>query len=112
MKKTIIAGIAGAAIAGGALGFAAPALADTPCSYLNTQDPVDSNEAIARSGICGVPDIVDSIANAGANLSNNFSPSNAAKNVQDNFNAGDAAANLQHSLTKGVGSGDAAASAP
>ena len=33
MKKTIIAGIAGAAIAGGALGFAAPALGD-PCLQL------------------------------------------------------------------------------
>ncbi len=38
MKKTIIAGIAGAAIAGGALGFAAPSSA-TPCAYFPTNVP-------------------------------------------------------------------------
>src|SRR5690242_11990106 len=99
MKKTIIAGIAGAAIAGGALGFAAPASA-TPCSYLHP------NVSISAQGICGLPDLSQSMLNAAQNLQDNFSASNAAKNVQDNFNAGDAAANLQHNLTHGVGTQD------
>jgi hypothetical protein len=105
MKKTIVAGVAGAAIAGGALGFAAPAFADTPtCSY--NQPSQASNVVIAAQGICGLPDLSQSMLNAGANLANNFSPSKAAQNVSDNFNAGDAAANLQHNLTHGVGTED------
>ena len=105
MKKTIIAGIAGAAIAGGALGFAAPAFADTPtCSY--NQPSQAGNVIIAAQGICGMPDLSQSMLNAGANLANNFSPSKAAQNVSDNFNSGDAAANLQHNLTHGVGTED------
>lgn len=105
MKKTIIAGIAGAAMAG-ALGFAAPAVADdTPtCSY--NQPSQAGNVIIAAQGICGVPDLSRSMLNAAENLQNNFSPSKAAQNVQDNFNAGDAAGNLQHNLTHGVGTED------
>ena len=105
MKKIIIAGIAGAAITGGALGFAAPALADTPtCSY--NQPSQAGNVIVAAQGICGVPDLSRSMQNAGVNLQNNFSPSKAAQNVQDNFNAGAAADNLQHNLTHGVGTED------
>ena len=107
MKKTIIAGIAAAGIAGGALGFAAPAFADpaTPtCSYNQTSQ--NSNVVIAAQGICGIPDLGQSMLNAGANLANNFSPSKAAENVGANFNAGSAAANLQHNLTHGVGTDD------
>ncbi len=100
MKKTILAGIAGAAIAG-AIGFAAPAAQAAPCSYFG-----DNPGTEAYNGICGAPDLADSILNAGTNLQNNFSPSNAATNVQDNFNAGDAASNLQHNLTHGVGTDD------
>jgi hypothetical protein len=113
MKKTIVAGLAGAAIAGGALGFAAPAVADTPsCTYFNPN--ADNNGA----GICGLPDLAGTFGNirtnlannfspsaAVGNLQNNFSPSKAAQNVQNNFNPTTAANNLNTSLTKGVGSG-------
>jgi len=98
MKKTIIVGIAGAAIAGGALGFAAPASAT--CSYF------DPEVSISAQGICGIPDLSQSMVNAAQNLQDNFSTGNAAQNVQDNFNAGQAAANLQHNLTHGVGTQD------
>jgi hypothetical protein len=100
MKKTILAGIAGAAIAG-AIGFAAPAAQAAPCSYFG-----DNPGTEAYNGICGVPDLTNSILNAGANLQNNFSPSKAGQNLQSNFNAGAAAGNLQHALTHGVGSQD------
>jgi hypothetical protein len=82
MKKTvtIIAGIAGAAVAAG-IGMAAPAQAG-PCSYFNGGTPDKS--------ICGVPNINDSIANARKNLQNNFNPQTALNN-------------LQHAITHGVG---------
>lgn len=111
MKKTIIAGIAGAAIAGGALGFAAPASATPACSYFNP------NVSISAQGICGVPDLAGTFTNIQQNLANNFSPSVAAGNLQKNFNPTTAAANasknfdpataannLNTSITKGVGS--------
>ena len=100
MKKTILAGIAGAAIAG-AIGFAAPAAQAAPCSYFgNNPGTADYN------GICGVPNLANSILNAGTNLQKNFSPSQAGQNLQGNLNAGTAASNLQHNLTHGVGSVD------
>ena len=96
MKKTIIAGIAGAAIAGGALGFAAPAVA-TPCTYFS---PTAADNG---QGICGLPNVAGTFGNIQQNLTNNFSPTNAAKNVGDNFNPTTASKNLQQSITKGVG---------
>jgi hypothetical protein len=106
MKKTILAGIAGAAIAG-AIGFAAPAAQAapaTPCSYFG-----DDSSSEGYNGICGAPDLANSILNAGTNLQSNFDPSLAGKNLQKNFNAADAASNLQHALTNGVGTNDPAA---
>ena len=70
MKKTIIAGIAGAAVAAG-LGFAAPAQAG-PCSYFNGVD----------KSICGVPNVNQSIQNARKNLQDNFSPQKALDNLR------------------------------
>ena len=58
MKKTILAGIAGAAIAG-AIGFAAPAAQAAPCSYFG-----DDQRSPAYNGICGAPDLADSISDA------------------------------------------------
>jgi hypothetical protein len=98
MKKTILAGIAGAAIAG-AIGFAAPSQA-APCSYFGDDPKAD------YSGICGAPDLADSILNAGTNLQTNFSPTEAGKNLQKNLDSGSAASNLQHNLTNGVGTDD------
>jgi hypothetical protein len=100
MKKTILAGIAGAAIAG-AIGFAAPAAQAAPCSYFG-----DDPSSEGYNGICGAPDLANSILNAGTNLQSNFSPTLAGQNLQDNFNTGTAASNLQHALTNGVGSKD------
>lgn len=115
MKKTIIAGIAGATIAGGALGFAAPAFAEPNCTFFNPDQSGDV--AISAQGVCGVPDLVGTFSNLQENLTNDFSPSvaagnlqdnfstsNAAKNLQDNFDPAKAAENLNNSITKGVGS--------
>jgi hypothetical protein len=98
MKKTILAGIVGAAIAG-AIGFAAPAAQATPCSYFG-DNPAE------QTGICGAPDLSQSMQNAVGNLKNNFSPSNAAANASANFSPSTAAGNLEHNLTHGVGSED------
>jgi hypothetical protein len=87
MKKTILAGIAGAAIAG-AIGFAAPAAQAAPCSYFGNNPGTE-----AYNGICGTPDLADSILHAGTNLQKNFNPSTAATN-------------LQQALTHGVGTDD------
>jgi hypothetical protein len=100
MKKTILAGIAGAAIAG-AIGFAAPAVADkNACAYFpGTPQGTDG-------GICGIPDLATTAAQSIANLHDNLNLGNAASNLQSNFDAGAAAGNLQHALTHGVGSED------
>jgi hypothetical protein len=102
MKKTILAGIAGAAIAG-AIGFAAPAVADTAaCAYFPKPSQVDE----ATGGICGIPDLATTAAQSIANLHDNLDLGQAGQNLQSNFNAGAAAGNLQHALTHGVGSQD------
>lgn len=98
MKKTILASIAGAAIAG-AFGIGAPAAQAAPCSYFG-DDPA------TQSGICGAPDLSQSMQNAASNLKTNFSPSKAAGNLADNLNPSTAAGNLEHNLTHGVGSED------
>src|SRR5690349_3345438 len=101
MKKTILAGIAGAAIAG-AIGFAAPAVADpAPCAYFP-----DASHQDGSSGICGIPDLATTAAQSIANLHDNLNLGNAASNLQSNFDAGAATGNLQHALTHGVGSYD------
>lgn len=100
MKKTVLAAIAGAAIAGG-IGFAAPAQADTPCAYFPKSGV---NEA--TGGICGIPDLATTAAQSIANLHDNLDLGQAGQNLQDNFNTGTAAGNLQHALTHGVGSQD------
>ena len=100
MKKTILAGIAGAAIAG-AIGFAAPAQATTPCAYFPNSG-VDE----ATGGICGVPDLATTAAQSIANLHDNLDLGQAGQNLQSNFDAGSAAGNLQHNLTHGVGPED------
>jgi hypothetical protein len=96
MKKTIIAGVAGAAIAG-AISLGAATAQAAPCSYFGS-DP--------DNGICGAPSIAGSILNAGQNMKNNFSASQAAANAKNNFSPSNAASNLQHALTHGVGSED------
>ncbi len=102
MKKTILAGIAGAAIAG-AIGFAAPAAQATPCAYFPT--PSTQNPA-TDGGICGIPDLATTAAQSIANLHDNLSVGNAASALAGNLDAGSAAANLQHALTHGVGTQD------
>jgi hypothetical protein len=100
MKKTILAGIAGAAIAG-AIGFAAPAQATTPCAYFPNSG-VDE----ATGGICGIPDLTTTAAQSIANLHDNLNLGQAGQNLQGNLDAGTAASNLQHALTHGVGTDD------
>jgi hypothetical protein len=101
MKKTILAGIAGAAIAG-AIGFAAPAVAyPAPCAYFP-----DGNHQDGSRGVCGIPDLATTAAQSIANLHDNLNLGQAGQNLQDNFNVGDAASNLQHNLTHGVGTDD------
>jgi hypothetical protein len=80
MKRAVIAAVAGLGVAAG-IGLAAPAQA-APCSYFGDKP---------SSGICGVPGVSGTIANAQKNLQNNFSVSNALKN-------------LGFALTHGVGS--------
>jgi hypothetical protein len=98
MKKIIVAGFAGAAIAAG-LGFAAPAQATC---VINSTNP-DANSP----GIC-VPNLQDSVQQSLANLKKNLSPAQAAQNLKDNTDPGTALGNLQHALTHGVGSDDPA----
>jgi hypothetical protein len=98
MKKTILAGIAGAAIAG-AIGFAAPAQA--ACSYFGNGPRTE-----AYNGICGVPDLATTASQSIANLHSNLDPGQAGTNLQNNFDAGSAAENLQHAVTHGVGEQD------
>jgi hypothetical protein len=100
MKKTILAGIAGAAIAG-AIGFAAPAQATTPCAYFPNSG-VDE----ATGGICGIPDLATTAAQSIENLHDNLDLGQAGQNLQGNLDAGTAAGNLQHNLTHGVGTDD------
>ena len=76
MKKTILAGIAGAAIAG-AIGFAAPAQA-TPCSYFS------SDRGWERT-FCGVPDAGMTVENARTNLQNNMNMQKGLDNLNKNL---------------------------
>jgi hypothetical protein len=92
MKKTIIAGIAGAAVAAG-LGFAAPAQA-APCSYFGSGSQYDKS-------ICGVPDLPTTVADARTNLRDNLSLQKGLENLQRNLDPGAAGDNLQKNL--GVG---------
>jgi hypothetical protein len=101
MKKTILAGIAGAAIAG-AIGFAAPAAQAAPCAYFPKPAAVDEG----TGGICGIPDLATTAAQSIANLHDNLNLGTAGQNLQGNLDAGTAAGNLQHNLTHGVGTDD------
>jgi len=76
MKKTILAGIAGAAIAG-AIGFAAPAQA-APCSYFS------SDRGWERT-FCGVPDAGMTVENARTNLQNNMNMQKGLDNLKKNL---------------------------
>jgi hypothetical protein len=76
MKKTILAGIAGAAIAG-AIGFAAPAQA-APCSYFS------SDRGWERT-FCGVPDAGITVDNARTNLQNNMNMQKGLDNLKKNL---------------------------
>jgi hypothetical protein len=76
MKKTILAGIAGAAIAG-AIGFAAPAQA-APCSYFS------SDRGWERT-FCGVPDAGMTVDNARTNLQNNMNMQKGLDNLKKNL---------------------------
>jgi hypothetical protein len=76
MKKTILAGIAGAAIAG-AIGFAAPAQA-APCSYFS------SDRGWERT-FCGVPDAGMTVENARTNLQNNMNMQKGLDNLNKNL---------------------------
>jgi hypothetical protein len=76
MKKTILAGIAGAAIAG-AIGFAAPAQA-APCSYFS------SDRGWERT-FCGVPDAGMTLDNARTNLQNNLNMQKGLDNLKKNL---------------------------
>jgi len=77
MKKTILAGIAGAAIAG-AIGFAAPAQA-APCSYFS------SGPAGWERTFCGVPDAGMTLDNARTNLQNNLNMQKGLDNLKKNL---------------------------
>lgn len=86
MKRTIIAGIAGAVVAAG-LGFAAPTQA-APCSYFGTD-----GSQYDRT-FCGVPDLANSMQNAQTNLRNNLNtlnPQNAMDQLRKNLSLGGAA---------------------
>jgi hypothetical protein len=98
MKKIIVTGFAGAAIAAG-LGFAAPAQATC---VINSTTPVANSP-----GICA-PDLQASVQQSLDNLKKNLSPAQAAQNLKDNTDPGTALGNLQHALTHGVGSDDPA----
>lgn len=98
MKKIIVAGFAGAALAAG-LGFAAPAQAT--CVINSTTPDTQS------PGIC-VPSLQDSVQQSLANLKKNLSPAQAAQNLKTNTDPGTALGNLQHALTHGVGAADGA----
>jgi hypothetical protein len=82
MKRTIIAGIAGAVVAAG-LGFAAPTQA-APCSYFGTD-----GSQYDRT-FCGVPDLATTIENARTNLRNNLNtlnPQNAMDQLRKNLSS-------------------------
>ncbi|MDT5186023.1 MAG: hypothetical protein QOJ20_1915 [Mycobacterium sp.] len=91
MKKTIIAGIAGAAVAAG-LGLAAPAQA-TPCSYFGSGQYDKS--------ICGVPDLPTTVGDARTNLRDNLSLQQGLENLQKNVDPGTAGDNLKKNLGLG-----------
>jgi hypothetical protein len=91
MKKIIVTGIAGAAVAA-TLGFAAPAQA--ACSYFG-------DDAASHREICGVPDLATTVGNARTNLQNNFSPERALENLKDNLDPGKAVDNLKGNLGLG-----------
>jgi hypothetical protein len=83
MKRTIIAGIAGAVVAAG-LGFAAPTQA-APCSYFSNDDSQYDRT------FCGVPDLATTIENARTNLRNNLNtlnPQNAMDQLRKNLSLG------------------------
>jgi len=85
MKRTILAGIAGAVVAAG-LGFAAPTQA-APCSYFGT----DGSQYDRTP--CGVPDLATSVENARTNLRNNLNalkPQNAMGQLRKNLGLGTA----------------------
>jgi hypothetical protein len=85
MKRTILAGIAGAVVAAG-LGFAAPTQA-APCSYFGT----DGSQYDRTP--CGVPDLATSVENARTNLRNNMNalkPKNAMDQMRKNLGLGGA----------------------
>jgi hypothetical protein len=92
MKKTIIAGIAGAAVAAG-LGFAAPAQAAPPCSYFGSGQH--------EKTFCGVPDLPTTVGNARTNLRNNLSLQQGLENLQKNLDPGTAGVNLKKNLGLG-----------
>ena len=85
MKRTILAGIAGAVVAAG-LGFAAPTqAAPSPCSYFGTD-----GSQYDRT-FCGVPDLATTIENARTNLRNNLNtlnPQNAMDQLRKNLSLG------------------------
>ena len=87
MKRTIIAGIAGAVVAAG-LGFAAPTQAEPEyCSYFGQGDGQYDRTA------CGVPDLATSVENARTNLRNNLNtlnPQNAMDQLRKNLSLGGA----------------------
>jgi hypothetical protein len=76
MKKTIIAGFAGAVVATG-LALAAPAQA-APCSYFS------SDRGWERT-FCGVPDAGVTVDNARTNLQNNMNIQNGLDNLKKNL---------------------------
>jgi len=92
MKKTIIAGIAGAVVATG-LGLAAPTQA-APCSYFGPNARFDRT-------ICGAPDLATTVGNARTNLHDNLSLQTGLENLKTNLDPGTAADNLRKNL--GVG---------
>ncbi len=85
MKRIIIAGISGAAVAAG-LGFAAPTQA-APCSYFSQDDSQYDRTP------CGVPDLPLTVENARTNLRNNLNslrPKNAMDTLRKNLGLGGA----------------------
>jgi hypothetical protein len=82
IRRTVIA----AALIAVPIALAAPAQAT--CSYFG-----DKESDPGSQGICGAPDITNSIQKAGENLRTNFDVAEASKN-------------LEHNLTHGVGEQD------
>jgi hypothetical protein len=93
VKKLIVGGVIAAGLG---LGFAVPAQA-APCAYFSPSDTTSGR----GQGICGVPNLQQSMQNGLTNLQNNLSPQIALGNLQKNLDPATAATNLKKNLGLG-----------